>query len=75
MLCKFLKKYRNSIITSSENVNHNLSKWFRGINIMPLVFWIQSRYQIIEINKTIDLGHGNLETGTTSKVEYVRVSS
>ena len=30
---------------------------------------------IIEINKTIDLGHGNLETGTTSKVEYVRVAS
>ena len=29
---------------------------------------------IIEINKTIDLGHGNLETGTTSKVEYVRVA-
>ena len=30
---------------------------------------------IIEINKTIDLGHENLETGTTSKVEYVRVAS
>ena len=28
-----------------------------------------------KINKTIDLGHGNLETGTTSKVEYVRVAS
>ena len=26
-------------------------------------------------NKQIDLGHGNLETGTTSKVEYVRVTS
>ena len=26
-------------------------------------------------NKTVDLGHGNLETGTTSKVEYVRVAS
>ena len=29
----------------------------------------------LEINKTIHLGHGNLETGTTSKVEYVRVAS
>ena len=29
----------------------------------------------IEINKTTDLGHENLETGTTSKVEYVRVAS
>ena len=27
------------------------------------------------INKTIDLGHGNLETGATSKMEYVRVAS
>ena len=27
------------------------------------------------INKTIDLGHGILETGTTSKVAYVRVAS
>ena len=42
---------------------------------MSMVFWIQSRWQIIEINKTIDLGHGNLETGTTSEVEYVRVAS
>ena len=42
---------------------------------MHMVFWIQSRWQIIEINKTIDLGHGNLETGATSKVEYVRVAS
>ena len=25
--------------------------------------------------KTIDLGHRDLETGTTSKVEYVRVAS
>ena len=34
MFCKFLKKkYCNFIITSSENVNHNLSKWFPGINI------------------------------------------
>ena len=40
-----------------------------------MVFWIQSRLQIIEINKTIDLGHGHLDTGTTSKVEYVRVAS
>ena len=40
-----------------------------------MVFWIQSRRQIIEINKTIDLGHGNLETDATSKVEYVRVVS
>ena len=40
-----------------------------------MVFWIQSRSHIIEINKTIDLGHGNLETGTISKVEYVRVAS
>ena len=31
----------NFIITSSEDVN--LSKLFRGINIMPVVFWIQSR--------------------------------
>ena len=69
------KKYCNFIITSSENVNHNLSKWFRGINITSVVFWIQSRGQIIEISKTIDLGHGNLETGTTSKVEYVRVAT
>ena len=30
---------------------------------------------MIEINKTIDLGHGNLETGTISKVEHVRVAS
>ena len=29
----------------------------------------------IEINKTIDLGNRSLETGTTSKVEYVRVAS
>ena len=29
----------------------------------------------IEINKTIDLGHGNLEMGATSKVEYARVAS
>ena len=42
---------------------------------MPMVFWIQSRWQIIGINKTIDLGHGNLETGATSKVKYVRVAS
>ena len=27
------------------------------------------------INKTTDLGLGNLETGTTSKVEYVSVAS
>ena len=59
------------MIGSSENINHNLSKWFRGINIMSMVFWIQ----IIVINKNIDLGHGNVETGTTSKVEYVRVAS
>ena len=26
-------------------------------------------------NKIIDLGHGNLETGATSKVEYVSVAS
>ena len=63
------------MITSSENVNHYLSKWFCGISIMPMVFWIQSRRQIIEINKTIDLGHRNLETGTTSKVEYIRTAS
>ena len=25
--------------------------------------------------QTIDLGHGNLETGATLKVEYVRVAS
>ena len=44
MVCKiFEKKYLNFIITSSENVNHNLSKWFRDINIMPMVFWSQSR--------------------------------
>ena len=30
---------------------------------------------IIEINKLINLGHRNLETGTTSKVEYVRAAS
>ena len=30
---------------------------------------------MIEINKTIDLGHGNLETGAISKVEYIRVAS
>ena len=42
---------------------------------MSMVFWNQPRRQILEINKTIDLGHGNLETGTTSKVEYVRVAS
>ena len=29
----------------------------------------------IEINKTIDLGHGKLETGVTSRVAYVRVAS
>ena len=29
----------------------------------------------LEINKTIDLGHGKLETGATSKVEHVRVTS
>ena len=76
MFCKFLKKKKlNFTLSSSENVNHNLSKWFRGIKIMFMVFWIQSRCKIIEINKTIDLGHGNLETGTTSKVEYVRVAS
>ena len=34
-----------------------------------MVFWSQSRRQIIEIHKTIDLGHKNLETGTTAKVE------
>ena len=63
-------------MTSTENVNHNLSKWFRGIKIMSMVFWIKSRWQIIgKKNKTIDLGHGRLETGTTSKVEYVRVAS
>ena len=27
------------------------------------------------IKQTVDLGHGNLETGTTSKVEYVRDAS
>ena len=44
---------------------------------MPMIFWIQSRCQITEINKTIDLGHRSLETGTstTSKVEYVKVAS
>ena len=42
---------------------------------MPMVFWIQSKWHIIEIIKTIDLGHRNLETVTTSKVEYVRVAS
>ena len=26
-------------------------------------------------NKIIDLGHGNLETGTTREVEYFRVAS
>ena len=26
-------------------------------------------------NKTKELGHGNLETGNTSKVEYVRAAS
>ena len=26
-------------------------------------------------NYAVDLGNGNLETGTTSKVEYVRVAS
>ena len=31
--------------------------------------------KIIEINKTIDLGHGNLKTGTTSEVECVRAAS
>ena len=25
--------------------------------------------------QNIDLGHGNLETGATSKVEYIRVAS
>ena len=50
----FEKKNRIFMITSSENVYHNLSKWFFGINIMPMVFWSQSRWQIIEINKTID---------------------
>ena len=42
---------------------------------MSMVFWIQSRCQIIEIIKTIDLENGNLETCTTSNVEYVRVAS
>ena len=46
-----------------------------GINIMPVVFWSQSRWQIIEINKTIDLGHTHSETSTTSKLEQVRVAS
>ena len=61
--------YSNFIIVSSKNVNHNLSRWFCGINIMPAVFWSQSRCQIMEINKTITLGHRSLETGITSKIE------
>ena len=60
------------MITSSENVNHNLSKWFRGINIINAYGILDS---IKEIIKTIDLGHRNIETGTTSKVEYVRIAS
>ena len=31
--------------------------------------------KLIEINKTIDYGHRNLEAGTTSKVESVRAAS
>ena len=36
---------------------------------MPVVFWSKSRVQIFEINKTIDVGHRNLETGITSTLE------
>ena len=32
----FEKKYYNFMIISSESVNHNLSKWLYGINIMPV---------------------------------------
>ena len=42
VLSIFEKKYWNFIITSSEYVNHNLSKWFRGINIMPIVYLSQT---------------------------------
>ena len=52
-----LRKYITIYDYSSENVNHNLSKWFNGINIMPVMFWNQSRLQILEINTTIDLEH------------------
>ena len=37
------KEYFFFFITSSENLNHNLSKWLRGINIMSMVFCIQFR--------------------------------
>ena len=36
ILLNFEKKYLSFIITSSENVNNNLSYWFCGINIMPV---------------------------------------
>ena len=56
----FDKNYCNLIITSSQNVNHNLSKLLCGINIMPMVFWSESRLKI-KTNTTIDLGHRNLD--------------
>ena len=34
---------------------------------MPVLFWSQSRWQIMEID--IDLGYRHLETGITSKLE------
>ena len=58
---KLDKNYWNFIITSSQNVSHNLSKLLCGMNIMPMVFSSESRLKIKEINKTIDLGHRSLD--------------
>ena len=55
------EKDRSIINTSSENVSHY--KWFDGI------LWCsgsQSGWQILEINKTIDLWHSDLEMGIAS---------
>ena len=37
IFCKFQRK-----ICYEDNVNHNLSKWFCGINIIHVVSWSQS---------------------------------
>ena len=64
-MCKFLKifdkNYWNFIITSSHNVNNNLFKLLCGINIMPMVFWSESRLKNKEIYNAIDLGHRTLD--------------
>ena len=52
---------KSFIITSSESVNANLSKWFCSITIIPVVFWSQSSCQILAINKNLYLGDQNLD--------------